>query len=105
MIHSHSPHTFFTHLWHTVLVNGQHLGTWCYVILALLVMVEGPMMTLLGAAAAAAGLLRPQFVFVSAGMGNLAGDLLWYSLGRLGKIEWLLRYGRFLGLNREKIHD
>ena len=105
MIHSHSLHAFFSHLWHTVLVNGQHLGTWCYVILALLVMIEGPMMTLLGAAAAAAGLLRPQFVFISAGLGNLAGDLLWYSLGRLGKTEWLLRYGRFLGLNREKVND
>jgi len=105
LLHPHSPHTFYSHLWHAVLVNGHYLGTWCYVILALLVMVEGPMMTLLGAGAAAAGLLRPQFVFLSAGMGNLAGDLLWYSLGRLGKTEWLLRYGRFLGLSREKIND
>jgi membrane protein DedA with SNARE-associated domain len=80
-----------------------HLGTWGYVILAVLVMIEGPVATLVGAGAASAGLLNPVSVFVSAAIGNLTGDVLWYSLGRLGKTEWLLRHGRWLGLTKASI--
>ena len=42
-----------------------HLGYWNYVLLAILVAVEGPIATLLGAVAASAGLMRPILVFFS----------------------------------------
>ena len=83
--------------------TGQlpQLGSWTYLLLALLVAVEGPIATLLGAAAASAGLMRPWFVFIAAAAGNLTADSLWYTLGYAGKIDWLLRIGRRLGLKRE----
>jgi membrane protein DedA with SNARE-associated domain len=71
---------------------------WAYILLTLLVAVEGPLTTLAAAVAASAGYLNPILVFVSAGFGNLVADTLWYSLGYLGKIEWVLRYGGKLGI-------
>ncbi|MCL4529546.1 MAG: VTT domain-containing protein [Chloroflexi bacterium] len=74
------------------------LGYWTYILLAALVAVEGPIATLLGAAAASAGLMRPLLVFVSAAIGNLTADSLWYSLGYMGKKDWILHFGKRLGL-------
>lgn len=81
----------------------QDLGLWAYLLLALLVMVEGPVATLAGAVAASAGLMKPFWVFVSAASGNLVSDILWYTLGYLGKMEWLHRYGGYFGLRGEFI--
>ena len=81
------------HFW-ADLQNGQvlELGYWTYVVLALLAMVQGPLATLLGAAAASAGLLRPSLVFLSLVTGHLSADIVWYSVGHMGKIEWFRRW-------------
>lgn len=83
--------------------SGQlpQLGTWTYILLASLVAVEGPIATLLGAAAASAGLMKPGWVFVAAATGNLTADSLWYTLGYIGKIDWILRFGKKLGIHAE----
>lgn len=85
--------------------NGQlpELGQWTYLLLAILVAVEGPVATLLGAAAASAGLMRPMPVFFAAMAGNLTADSLWYSLGYAGKIEWVLRFGQRLRIDRRHL--
>ena len=82
------------------LIPGQTApwAGWAYILIAILVAVEGPVTTLAGALAASTGYLNPVLVFVSAGVGNLIADTLWYSLGYLGKIEWLLHYGGKLGV-------
>jgi membrane protein DedA with SNARE-associated domain len=64
-----------------------------------LVAIEGPIATLLGAAAASQGLLHPVFVFIAAATGNLTSDTLWYAAGLIGKIEWLFRFGKRFGIN------
>ena len=83
--------------------SGQlpQLGSWTYLLLAALVAVEGPLATLLGAAAASAGLMKPEFVFLAAAFGNLTADSLWYTLGYLGKIDWLLRVGKKIGIKAD----
>jgi membrane protein DedA with SNARE-associated domain len=53
------------------------LGYGTYLILFLLVAVEGPIAILLASAMASAGLLRPALVFVSAVFGNLTADCVW----------------------------
>ena len=85
--------------------SGQlpELGHWTYLILALLVAIEGPIATLLGAAAASAGLLRPMPVFFAAAAGNLTADSLWYTLGYMGNMERILHFGRRLGLRESLI--
>ena len=89
----------------SVLRNSQfeQLGYWNYLLLSILVAIEGPVATLLGAVAASAGLMRPVLVFLFAAAGNLAADSLWYALGYAGKIEWLFHGGRRLGVKREYI--
>ncbi len=79
--------------------SGQlpELGFWTYIILGFLVLVEGPIATLLGAAAASAGLMRPLGVFAAAAIGNLTADTLWYTLGYLGRADWIRQFGQRFG--------
>lgn len=71
---------------------------WPYVLLAVLVAVEGPISTLVGAAAAAAGYLDVRVVLIVAIAGNILGDIGWFYIGYFGLHNRLLRYGRWLGL-------
>jgi membrane protein DedA with SNARE-associated domain len=95
----------FIQTFNASLSTGQlpQLGNWTYLALALLVAVEGPIATLLGAAAASIGILKPGWVFVAAAVGNLSADCIWYSIGYLGRTEWLFRFGRRLGISRERL--
>jgi membrane protein DedA with SNARE-associated domain len=80
--------------------NGQlpQLGFWTYIIVAVWVASQGPIGTLVGASAAAMGLMRPEGVFIAGMIGNAVGDSFWYLMGYLGKIDWLLRFGKKLGI-------
>ena len=73
-------------------------GTWSYILLAILVATEGPLSTLIGASAAAAGLLDWRWVLVATILGNVVGDCLWYSIGYMGKMQWLYDHGRWFGM-------
>jgi membrane protein DedA with SNARE-associated domain len=77
------------------LQSGQlnQLGPWNYLVLAFFMVWQGPIATLLGGAAAAAGLLKPGWVFLAGIVGNLAADVVWYSLGRRGKVDRLFDEG------------
>src|SRR5512146_3498667 len=79
------------------------LGFWTYIILGLLVLVEGPLATLIGAAAASAGLMRPWGVFAAAAIGNLTADTLWYTIGYLGKTRWITQFGQRFGVRESLI--
>ncbi len=79
------------------------LGFWTYIILGLLVLVEGPIATLLGAAAASAGLMRSWGVFLAAAIGNMTADSLWYSLGYLGKTKWISQFGQRFGVRESLV--
>ena len=88
---------------HLLQSQAAQLGSWSYILLALLVAVEGPIATLVGAAAAATGVMHLPWVFVAASAGNLGADTLWYSLGRSGQMDKAVRYGRWVGLKAEQI--
>ena len=87
------------------LQNGQlpELGAWSYLILSLLIVAQGPLATLFGGAAASAGLLKPELVLLAGAAGNLTADVVWYHVGKAGRIEWLLRHVRWLGVKKEHI--
>lgn len=93
--------------------SAQHpLAIWSYLLLMILVAVEGPIATLLGAVAASTGFLNPVLVFVSASLGNLTADILWYSLGYMGKSNWWMKLSGRFGVKenvmtrlQEDIHD
>jgi len=85
----------------SLMLKGQlpEWGGWSYVVLAVLVAVEGPVATLLGAMGASAGVMKPIPVFIAASLGNLTADTLWYTLGYTGKVEWFMRFGGRLGIS------
>jgi membrane protein DedA with SNARE-associated domain len=87
---------------HTELLS-QIVGFWAYVLLALFVIMEGPVATLAGAVASASGYMKPAGVFFTAAVANLTADILWINLGYIGKLEWIERYGRFLGVNKSLV--
>ncbi len=81
----------------------QPFGYWAYVLLAVSVVFEGPIATLLASVAASAGYLNPFLVFVSAVTGNTLGDNMWYVLGYAGTLQSVGRYLRWFGLRPEQI--
>jgi len=81
----------------------ESLGNWNYVILAILVFLEGPTATLLGAAAATTGILDPVIVFLVAAVSNLTADSFWYGLGRWGRRLNILRLASRVGVHEETI--
>ena len=89
------------------LQTGQlsQTGVWSYLLLVVVVAIEGPLATLLAAAAAAGGYLRVNVVFIAAALGNLLADLGWYLLGYLGKVEWVLRVARRFGLRQRQLEQ
>lgn len=76
---------------------------WTYFLLAFLVLIEGPIAVLAASAAASAGLMRPGLVFLSAAVGNLTADSLWWLLGYAGKPEWIHTIGRRLKIRESQI--
>lgn len=90
---------FIEQLWHAV-QTGQlpDLGNWSYVILIVLVFIEGPVATLAAATMAASGILRADLVFLFSMIANFMADVFWYLLGYFGgsrrillRIGWVRR--------------
>jgi len=92
-------HELLTNL---VMGQAQQWGNWTYLLLTLLVAIEGPIATLLGATAAAAGLFDPVLVFFSAAIGNLTADMFWYTLGLAGKVNWPQKLAGQFGIEEEQ---
>ena len=89
----------------TILQVGKvaEFDAWTYFLLGFLVLVEGPIAVLAASAAAAGGLMRPGLVFLSAAVGNLTADSLWWLLGYAGKPEWIHSVGRRLKIRESQI--
>lgn len=87
-------------MWSNVTTGGDpaHVHYWSYLLLAVLVAVEGPVVTVLAATLAGAGVLNPWLVIGSATLGNVTADSIWYCLGRLGHFDRLAQ--RFPWLRR-----
>lgn len=83
----------------------QPVGLWAYFLLAIVVILEGPIATLVGAVAASTGIMNPFGVFFAASLGNLTSDTLWYVLGYLGKTDLILRYASWFKIKKEYIEQ
>lgn len=64
-------------------------------------MLEGPIATVIGAFLASQGLLEPGGVYATVVLGDLAGDLVYYGVGRFGSMV-RRRWRGALGLNRRR---
>ncbi|HRJ44772.1 MAG TPA: VTT domain-containing protein, partial [Caldilineaceae bacterium] len=90
--------------WETVQSGGiQEWGQGNYWLLFVLIVVEGPVATLLGAAAASAGFMRLSLVILVAVTANLLADIGWYFLGYFSNEKNLIRYLGWVGLRRRHV--
>jgi len=90
--------------WETLQSGGfEEWGRGNYLLLFVLVAVEGPIATLLGAAAASAGFMRLFLVILVSVLANLIADIGWYTLGYVSREETLIRYFGWLGLRRRHL--
>jgi membrane protein DedA with SNARE-associated domain len=85
----------------------QAIGHWAaggsYLLLFVAMMLEGPVVTAAGAFAAADHILNGYLVFLISVLGNLIPDGLYYALGYWGREKFIDRYGRYIGLSKEKM--
>lgn len=77
----------------------QHYG---YFILFPIVVVEGPIVTVLAGFLISLGIMHWAIAYVVVVVGDLAGDALHYAVGRWwDRVSWLARIGRVLGYRKE----
>jgi membrane-associated protein len=74
-----------------------------YLVLFPLAVVEGPILAVIAGFLCIEGLLNPLIVYPIIVLGDVCGDSLVYALGRWGGSRQQGRWGRLIGLNREKI--
>ena len=77
------------------------LGAWSYLILFILVFVEGPVVTMMAGAMAGAGILRFDVTLLVAILANTTADYTWYLLGYFGGSRAILYRTRWM---RRRLH-
>lgn len=89
----------------TFVASASSISFFTYILVYLATLVEGPIATLAGGALSSSGLLLPIPVYFSVVLGNLTADMGWYTLGRLGKVNWLERIGSKMGFDPNHINQ
>lgn len=74
-----------------------------YAILLPIVIIEGPIITIIGAFLASQGFLNVYIVYLIAVLGNVIGDTIYYWIGRVGRHKVIPKYGHYLGVTDEKV--
>ncbi len=88
--------------WEAIMTGAlPDVGMWSYLIIFLMVFIEGPVVTLIAGAMVGAGLLRLDLAYAACAIGNFLADQFWYWLGYVGghrsflyRIRWLRRRRR-----------
>lgn len=83
----------------------QGLIYYKYWILFPIVIVEGPIITIISGFLSSLGYLNIFIVYGVVVFGDLAGDIIYYASGRWGR-SWLLeRWGRYIGITADRIRQ
>ncbi len=76
-----------------------------YAILFPILIVEGPIITIIAGFLSSQGIFNIWVVYGVAIIGDVAGDIIYYAIGRWGGRSLIERWGRFFGLGIEKINN
>lgn len=92
---------------HSLMFTLPHLlallQTYGYVLLFPIVMIEGPIATVLGGFLAAGGTLNIFILYPVVVAADVAGDLMYYLIGRFGGLPFAKRWGRYLGIDATRL--
>lgn len=75
-----------------------------YTVLFPILIIEGPIITIIAGFLSSQGIFNIWAVYGLAITGDVAGDIIYYALGRWGGRRLIERWGRFFGLGIEKIN-
>jgi membrane protein DedA with SNARE-associated domain len=64
---------------------------------------EGPIITIIAGFLASTGVLNFWLALTVVALGDLVADNLYYALGRYGREKFIHRFGKYLGLNEQRI--
>ncbi len=74
-----------------------------YLFVFFAMIVEGPVVTTAAAFAAASHIFHPFPILLLSVVADTVGDILYYGLGRLGRIHLVEKYGKRFGLETQKV--
>jgi len=74
-----------------------------YLFLFPVVVVEGPIITVIAGFLSSLGLLNIFIAYAVVVVGDIAGDIMYYALGYYGKQRFINGWGRFLGITLERV--
>jgi membrane protein DedA with SNARE-associated domain len=94
----------FEQIWNAIRTGTlPDLGAWSYLLLFILVFLEGPAVTMLAGAMAGAGILRFDMVLLVAICANTIADYTWYLLGYFGGDRSILYRTRWMRKRRHLV--
>jgi membrane protein DedA with SNARE-associated domain len=79
------------------------ISTYGVFILLPIMIIEGPIITVIASFLASLGLLSLPVVYVLALLGNIIGDAGYYAIGRFGRERFIKKYGKHIGLHEKHI--
>lgn len=77
-----------------------HNGYW---LIFLIMVIEGPMITMVSAFAASLGYFNVSIIFLLAFFGDILGDFIWYMVGYFGRLTLINKYGYYFGASTERV--
>lgn len=75
-----------------------------YGLIFLLTIIEGPLVAMIAGLFASLGFINLIVAYLVILAGDLVSDSLYYSIGFWGREKWIKKYGRFVLLDRAKLH-
>ena len=79
------------------------LSVWGYVIILPLMIIEGPVVTILSAMLAAAGFFNLWIVLIISIAGDVLGDVILYQVGKKWGMHFVDRFGKYFGITRRLV--
>jgi len=74
-----------------------------YAFLLLIVIIEGPIATILAGFITSLGELNFLLAYITVVVGDLIGDVLYYGIGYWGRTGFIEKWGKYLGLHADRI--
>ncbi|MDI3496391.1 MAG: hypothetical protein PWQ35_412 [Patescibacteria group bacterium] len=79
------------------------LTTYRYLLLFPIAIAEGPVITMISGYLSYLNFLNFFIAYIIMIIGDLAGDIVYYAIGRWGRLRIIEKYGHYVGVTRERI--
>jgi membrane protein DedA with SNARE-associated domain len=74
-----------------------------YILLFPIVVVEGPIVTVIAGFLVSMGAMNLLLAYFLVVIADVCGDVMFYYFGRIGRLEWVRRWGKYFGLTEDRV--